>query len=82
MDQAAFSDLLEGCVLATADYLKEAQKTAVMLECCASQPLPFEERFALITQEIQERNAFGVYLDSKRFLHRAALHGYEALSPD
>lgn len=80
MDRTEFVALLAGCGVATAAYLREAQKTSAMLGSCCGQPLTFEERLALVSQEIHERDAFRVYLDSKRFLHSAARHGYEALS--
>jgi hypothetical protein len=80
MDRAEFTDLCDDCASATAAYLREAEKTCILLTKCARQPLTFEERFALLSQEIIERNAFLIYQDAKRFLHSAALRGYEAIS--
>ena len=80
MDRTQFLDLVAECGEVTAIYFREAEKTKVMLGKCTRQPLTFDDRFALLTQEIQERDAFLIYLDAKRFLHRAALLGYDALS--
>jgi hypothetical protein len=80
MDRTEFNDLIAECGSATASYFREAEKTSIMLGKCARQPLTFDERFALLTQEILERDAFLLYVDAKRFLHRAALFGYEGLS--
>jgi hypothetical protein len=80
MNRTEFSIALAECAAATETYLQEAEKTSKMLGKCSQQPLTFEERLALLSQEILERDAFRIYLDSKRFLHRAALRGYSALS--
>lgn len=80
MERTEFIDLVAECVTATETYVREAEKTSVMLGKCARRPLTFDQRFELLTQEILERDAFRIYLDAKRFLHRAALLGYEALS--
>jgi hypothetical protein len=82
MTRAEFTAVLEECSAATEAYFKEAEKTSKMLGMCNDLPLPFEERFALLSQEILERDAFLIYLDAKRFLHSAALVGYEGLSTD
>jgi hypothetical protein len=78
--QIDFVASLAECTTATEIYLREAEKTSVMLGKCGRQPLTFEERLALLSQEIQERDAFRIYLDAKRFLHSAALRGYDTLS--
>lgn len=70
---------LAECARTTETYLREVGKTSAMLAKCGPQPLTFEERFALLKQEILERNAFLSYLEAKRVLHRAALVGYEGL---
>jgi hypothetical protein len=80
MDRTTFFDLVAECGEVTATYFREAEKTSVMLGKCTQRPLTFDDRFELLTQEILERDAFLIYLDAKRFLHRAALLGYEALS--
>jgi hypothetical protein len=80
MDRAEFLDLLAECGSATSAYLREAEKTSVMLRKCTLHPLNFDDRFALLSQEILERDAYRLYLASKRSLHEAALLGYEALS--
>ena len=63
-------------------YVREAAKTSVMLGKCGPLPLTFGERFALLAQEIIERNAFLAYMEAKRVLHRAALVGYDGLATD
>jgi hypothetical protein len=80
VERTEFIDLLAECATATETYVREAEKTSGMLGKCARRPLAFDDRFALLTQEILERDAFLLYLDAKRLLHRAALLGYEALS--
>jgi hypothetical protein len=67
-------------VTTTKVYFREAQRTSVLLGRCTSAPLSFEERFALLSQEILEREAFLMYLDAKRFLHNAARVGYGGLA--
>lgn len=80
MDHTEFTDLCVDCASATAAYLREAEKTSTLLAKCTGQPLTFEDRFALLSQEMIERSAFANYMEAKRFLHSAALRGYEALS--
>jgi|HubBroStandDraft_5_1064220.scaffolds.fasta_scaffold596501_1 hypothetical protein len=82
MDRIDFMASLEECVTATEAYLREADKTSVMLGKCSQQPLSFDERLALMAQEILERDAFRIYLAAKRFLHRAALLGYDEMATD
>ena len=82
MTRTEFAALLDDCALVTETYLREAEKTSTMLVKCTGKPLPFDERFALLSQEIMERNAFQIYLGAKRILHNAALVGYEELSTD
>jgi hypothetical protein len=80
VNRIAFDEVLADCASAAETYLREAEKTSMMLGKCRSMPLSFDERFALLAQEILERSAFLIYLDAKRFLHRAALLGYDGLS--
>lgn len=82
MNRTEFVASLAECATATETYIREAEKTSIMLGKCSQQPLTFEERLALLSQEILERDAFRIYLDAKRFLHRAALLGYDGLSTD
>ena len=82
MTRTEFAALLDDCTLITNTYLREAQKTSTMLVKCTGKPLPFDERFALLSQEILERNAFEIYIGAKRILHNVALVGYEELSTD
>lgn len=79
VNQAEFAEALAECATATEAYIREAGKTSTMLKSCARQPLTFDQRFALFSQEIREREAFRIYLDAKRFLHSAALRGYAAV---
>ena len=80
MDRIEFIEILTDCNAATEAYFAEAERTAIMLRICSEEPLTFDERFALLAQEIIERDAYLLYLDAKRFLHRAALLGYGGLS--
>ena len=82
MNQTEFMILHATCVTAAEAYVTEARKTAAMLGNCAPAPLPFKERFALLTQEIVEKDAHVMYLQAKRLLHSAALLGYAALPRD
>ena len=79
MDRTEFITLLAECAETTEIYLREAEKTSQMLRRCNEHPLTFDERLVLLSQEIQERDAFRLYLDAKRLLHSAALSGYGAL---
>jgi hypothetical protein len=80
LDQTEFIALRAECETVTETYLREAERTSILLGRCAQGPLPFEERFALLSQEILERDAYLLYIRAKRFLHNAALLGYEGLS--
>jgi hypothetical protein len=82
MNRTDFMASLVECATATESYFQEMGKTSVMLRKCGKRPLTFEERFALLAQEILERDALRLYLAAKRFLHRAALLGYDGLAPD
>jgi hypothetical protein len=76
VNQPEFVALRADCIAVTEAYIREAQKTSMMLGRCSQQPLTFKERFVLLSQEILEQDAFIVYLAAKQFLHSAALHGY------
>jgi hypothetical protein len=82
MDCAEFMASLAECARTTETYVGEVNKTSFMLGKCGPQPLTFEMRFALLAQEILERNAFLAYMEAKRILHRVALLGYEGLGYD
>ena len=82
MTRIEFAALLAECAAVTKAYLMEAEKTSGMLVNCTEKPLSFDQRFALLSQEILEKNAFQNYLGAKRLLHNAALVGYEGLSTD
>ena len=80
MNQKEFVILHAECTAVTNAYLREAEKTSIMLASCTADPLAFRERFALLSQEILEKEAFVVYLAAKRFLHSVALLGYASVS--
>jgi hypothetical protein len=73
---------LAECARTTETYVGEVNKTSFMLGKCGPQPLTYEVRFALLAQEILERNAFLAYMEAKRILHRVALVGYDGLATD
>jgi hypothetical protein len=80
MERTEFVAMLAECTAITELYLVEAERTSKMLGNCSEKPLTFDQRFALMSQEIQERDAYLIYMSAKRFLHRAALLGYGGLS--
>jgi hypothetical protein len=80
MDRIDFIALLAECATVSEAYFREAAKTAIMLAKCTRQPLSFDERFALLSQEILERDSYLMYLHAKRLLHSAALLGYGELA--
>jgi hypothetical protein len=67
------------CSTIVETYLAEVRKTATMAENCAPEPLPFLDRFALLSQEIAEQDALATYLEAKRLMHRVAVLGYGAI---
>jgi hypothetical protein len=50
-----------------------------MLNNCAPMPLSFSKRFAILRQEIAEKQARQLYAAAKKLLHDAARLGYEAV---
>jgi hypothetical protein len=80
VNRTEFNAVLAECALVTKTYLREAEKTSTLLVKCTQRPLSFDKRFALLTQEIQEKDAFQTYLGVKRVLHNAALVGYDPLA--
>ena len=78
MNFREFMDLHTRGVTAMRAYFDQAEKTATMLEKCTAEPLPFEERLVIASQEIVENTAHADYLGIKRRLHDAARLGYEA----
>ena len=82
MNHAEFMASLAECARTTETYVGEVNKTSFMLGKCGPRPLTFEVRFALLAQEILERNAFLAYMEAKRTLHRATLVGFEGLGCD
>jgi len=80
VNQPEFVALQVDYITVTETYFREAQKTSLMLGRCTQGPLRFQERFALLSQEIREKDAFVLYMAAKRFLHSAALLGYGSVS--
>jgi hypothetical protein len=76
VNQPEFVALHAECIAVTEAYIREAQKTSMLLCKCSQEPLTFSERYVLLSQEILEQDAFIVYLAAKQFLHRTALVGY------
>jgi hypothetical protein len=60
-------------------YFAAAEKTSGLLNNCTSTPLPFLKRFALLRQEIAEKDAQHLYVAANKLLHDAARLGYEAI---
>jgi hypothetical protein len=79
VNQLEFDALHSECIMVTEAYVREARKTSLMLGRCMQGPLTFRERFALLSQEILEKDACAVYLAAKRLLHSTALLGYESV---
>jgi hypothetical protein len=82
VNQTQFVALQVKCIAVLENYFTEARKTSVLLQGCTLEPLAFKERFALLSQEIIEKDALLLYLEVKRLLHSAALLGYGALPQD
>jgi hypothetical protein len=81
VNQPEFVALHAECIAVTEAYVREAQKTSMMLGNCSQEPLTFRERFALLSQEILEKDAFLMYLAAKRSLYSTALLGYGSILP-
>jgi hypothetical protein len=80
MDRTEFNELLEECENATQEYVRQAQRTSLMLGKCTMGSFTFDQRFALMKQEILELQAYRLYLASKSSLYKAALSECEALA--
>jgi hypothetical protein len=80
VNQLEFDALHSECIMVTETYIREARRTSMMLGRCSQGPLTFRERFALLSQEILEKDACIVYLAAKRRLHSTALLGYGSVS--
>jgi hypothetical protein len=76
MTRLEFLDLHAKCVAAMRFYFAVAEKTCALLESCTVEPLAALSRLNLVAQEVAEKEAHGTYLQRKRLLHEAALHGY------
>jgi hypothetical protein len=76
MKRAKFMELHASCVTALGKYVVEAGKTTQMLSECSGEPLPFMDRFRLMSQCIVEDDAHVAYLGIKSLLYRAARSGY------
>ena len=79
MDKKQFSELHSSSVKLMQSYFAAAEKTSGMLNNCAPTPLPFSKRFAILRQEIAEKDARHLYAAAKQLLHDAARLGYEAV---
>ena len=77
MNKEEFLQLHAKCVAAMRAYFAEADVTTRMLAKCTAEPLPFDERMRLLSQEVIEHEAQTIYLTTKRLLHDAARLGYE-----
>jgi hypothetical protein len=82
VNQTEFMALQDQYMTLVEIYFAETRKTSAMLKTCNLEPLSFEERFAVLSQEIIERDAHLMYMEAKRFLHNAARLGYGALLED
>ena len=80
MDYTEYLELHTNCITAMRAYFNEAKKTSEMLAKCSAEPLSFQERLGLISQEIIENDAHSAYLGTKRLLHGVALLGYGFLN--
>jgi hypothetical protein len=76
MNRAKFMELHASCIAALGTYVVEAGKTTQMLAECTEEPLPFTDRFRLMSQGIVEDDAHVAYLGIKSLLYRAARLGY------
>ena len=76
VNKLEFMALHGQCVTVMNTYFTEVQKTSVMLGKCTPTPLSFGQRFALLRQEIIEKDAHLRYQDVKRPLHSAARLGF------
>ena len=76
MDNSEFNEMHVNCVTAMRVYFVEAEKTTDLLAKCTAEPLSFEDRFDLLSQEITENEAHTRYTTAKRLLHNAARLGY------
>ena len=77
VDIKQFTELHKCSVKLMRSYFAEAEKTSGMLSSCSPEPLSFFKRFAILRQEIAEKDAHHLYLVAKRLLHDAARLGYE-----
>jgi hypothetical protein len=80
MNYTEYLELHISCVTAMRAYFAQAERTAGMLAKCNAEPLSFQERLGLISQEIIENEAHTAYLGTKRLLHGVALLGYGFLN--
>jgi hypothetical protein len=76
MNRSEFMELHANSARILQAYVAEAEKTGRMLEGCTAEPLPFIERFRLMSQGIAENDAHLTYLGARSFLFEAARLGY------
>jgi hypothetical protein len=76
MNRSEFMELHEKSARARQAYFTQAEKTSTMLAGCTAEPLPFSERFRLMSQGIAENDAHLTYLGARNILFEAARLGY------
>lgn len=76
MNRSEFMELHANSARTLRAYFAEAEKTSTMLAGCAAEPLPFVERFRLMSQGISENDAHLTYLGARNLLFEAARLGY------
>ena len=77
MKKEEFLRLHAECLTAMRAFFVEADVTIKMLAKCSAEPLPFDDRMHLLSQEVIENDAYETYLSTKLLLHDAARLGYE-----
>ena len=76
MNRSEFLEIHEQCVIAMRAYFVEAEKMSAMLADCTAEPMPFRDRFRLMSQGIVENDAHLIYLSAKSLLFSTARLGY------
>jgi hypothetical protein len=76
MNRSEFMELHDRSARARQTYFTEAEKTSSMLAGCTAEPLPFIERFRLMSQGLAENDAHLTYLGARNVLFEAARLGY------
>ena len=76
MNRSEFMELHEKSARSRLAYFAEAEKTSTMLAGCTAEPLPFIDRFRLMSQGLAENDAHLTYLGARNVLFEAARLGY------